>query len=75
MKNRMERLTLWLALVGFVIISYCLMKNIKGAMIYGIVFLTTISWYTTIAVMLFSDTKLDNLGLLLFRKDSGCAFY
>ncbi|KAL2652877.1 hypothetical protein R1flu_021005 [Riccia fluitans] len=44
-KHRMESATFWLGIVGFVIISYALIKNIKGAIIYGIVFVTAISWF------------------------------
>lgn len=44
-RNTMEDPTLWLAVVGFLIIAYCLIYNVKGAMIYGIVFVTAISWY------------------------------
>eukprot|EP00253_Pinus_taeda_P027157 PITA_27157 len=41
--HRMESHTLWLGIVGFVIISYCLMKEIKGATIYGILLVTFVS--------------------------------
>jgi len=41
----MEDPTFWLAVVGFLIIAYALIKNVKGAMIYGIVFVTAISWF------------------------------
>lgn len=41
----MEDPTFWLAVVGFLIIAYALIKNIKGAMIYGIVFVTGVSWF------------------------------
>lgn len=44
-KHRMEDPTFWLGVVGFLIIAYALMKNIKGAMIYGIVFVTGVSWF------------------------------
>ncbi|KAI8540195.1 hypothetical protein RHMOL_Rhmol09G0243100 [Rhododendron molle] len=56
LNNRMESPTLWLALVGFVIIAYCLIKNIKGAMIYGIVFVTAVSWFRHTKVTVFPDT-------------------
>ncbi|KAG2397096.1 Adenine/guanine permease-like protein [Vigna angularis] len=38
LRDRMESPTLWVGLVGFAIIAYCLVKNVKGAMIYGIYF-------------------------------------
>ncbi|KAJ1379055.1 Xanthine/uracil/vitamin C permease [Sesbania bispinosa] len=68
LKNRMESPTLWLGLVGFVIIAYCLMKNIKGAMIYGIVFVTVISWFRNTAVTVFPNTELGNAGYSYFKK-------
>ncbi|KAK6121774.1 hypothetical protein DH2020_044489 [Rehmannia glutinosa] len=37
LNGRLGNPTLWLGVVGFVIIAYCLVKNIKGAMIYGVV--------------------------------------
>lgn len=57
LKHRMESATLWLGVVGFVIISYALIKNIKGAMIYGIVFVTAISWFRGTKVTYFPHTS------------------
>lgn len=37
--------TFWLGVVGFMLIAYALIKNIRGAMIYGIVFVTGVSWF------------------------------
>lgn len=68
LRNRMESPTLWLGLVGFLIIAYCLMKNVKGAMIYGIVFVTVISWFRNTAVTVFPDTVLGNEGFGYFKK-------
>ncbi|XP_061368503.1 adenine/guanine permease AZG1-like [Gastrolobium bilobum] len=68
LKNRMESPTLWLGLVGFVIIAYCLMRNIKGAMIYGIVFVTVISWFRNTAVTVFPNTELGDSGYHYFKK-------
>ncbi|XP_039133295.1 adenine/guanine permease AZG1-like [Dioscorea cayenensis subsp. rotundata] len=47
--HKMLSPTFWLAVVGFLIIAYCLIKNIKGgdAMIYNIVFITAVSWFRT----------------------------
>jgi len=64
----MESPTLWLGLDGFVIIAYCLMKNIKGAMIYDIVFVTVISWSRNTAVTVFPNTELGNSGYNYFKK-------
>ncbi|TKY65704.1 Adenine/guanine permease AZG1 [Spatholobus suberectus] len=66
--NRMESPTLWLGLVGFIIIAYCLMKNIKGAMIYGIVFVTVISWFRNTPVTVFPNTELGDAGYQYFKK-------
>ncbi|XP_057435376.1 adenine/guanine permease AZG1-like [Lotus japonicus] len=68
LKDRMESPTLWLGLVGFVIIAYCMMKNIKGAMIYGIVFVTMISWFRNTAVTVFPDTDSGNAAFHYFKK-------
>ncbi|XP_020218657.1 adenine/guanine permease AZG1 [Cajanus cajan] len=66
--NRMESPTLWLGLVGFVIIAYCLMKNIKGGMIYGIVLVTVISWFRNTPVTVFPNTELGDAGYEYFKK-------
>ncbi|KAL3684669.1 hypothetical protein R1sor_002691 [Riccia sorocarpa] len=55
-KHRMESATFWLGVVGFVIIAYGLMKNIKGAIIYGIVFVTAVSWFRGTKVTYFPHT-------------------
>ncbi|KAM6582513.1 hypothetical protein CsatB_009515 [Cannabis sativa] len=55
-RGRMESATFWLAMVGFVIIAYCLIKNVKGAMIYGIVFVTAVSWFRNTSVTAFPNT-------------------
>ncbi|KAK1571980.1 hypothetical protein Q3G72_025689 [Acer saccharum] len=54
--GRMESPTFWLGVVGFVIIAYCLVKNVKGAMIYGILFVTAVSWFRNTQVTAFPDT-------------------
>lgn len=66
--HRMESPTFWLAIVGFVIIAYCLVKNIKGAMIYGTVFVTMISWFRNTAVTAFPDTPTGNSAFQYFKK-------
>ncbi|KAM0013302.1 putative xanthine/uracil/vitamin C permease [Helianthus debilis subsp. tardiflorus] len=54
--NKMQSPTFWLGVVGFVIISYCLVKRVKGAMIYGIVFVTAVSWFRNTQVTVFPNT-------------------
>ncbi|KAK8671308.1 hypothetical protein V6N13_037905 [Hibiscus sabdariffa] len=66
--DRMENPTLWLGIVGFVIIAYCLVKNIKGAMIYGIVFVTAVSWFRDTKVTAFPNTDAGNSAHNYFKK-------
>ncbi|KAK8661928.1 hypothetical protein V6N13_091516 [Hibiscus sabdariffa] len=66
--DRMENPTLWLGIVGFVIIAYCLVKNIKGAMIYGIVFVTAVSWFRDTKVTAFPNTDAGNSAHDYFKK-------
>ncbi|KAJ0705317.1 putative xanthine/uracil/vitamin C permease [Helianthus annuus] len=54
--NRMESPTFWLGVVGFVIISCCLVKNVKGSIIYGIVFVTAVSLFRNTQVTAFPNT-------------------
>lgn len=68
LRDRMESPTLWLGLVGFVIIAYCLVKNIKGAMIYGIVFVTVVSWFRNTRVTAFPNTDAGNSAHEYFKK-------
>ncbi|KAI4306533.1 hypothetical protein L6164_029802 [Bauhinia variegata] len=66
--DRMESPTFWLGVVGFVIIAYCLVKNIKGAMIYGIVFVTAVSWFRNTKVTAFPNTDSGNSAHEYFKK-------
>ncbi|XP_043723480.1 adenine/guanine permease AZG1 [Telopea speciosissima] len=66
--NKMESPTFWLGALGFVIIAYCLVKNIKGAMIYGIVFVTAVSWFRHTQVTVFPDTDSGNSSYQYFKK-------
>ncbi|KAI3705683.1 hypothetical protein L1987_75924 [Smallanthus sonchifolius] len=66
--NRMESPTFWLGVVGFVIISYCLIKNVKGAMIYGIVFVTAVSWFRNTEVTAFPQTPAGDSAYEYFKK-------
>lgn len=68
LNNRMESPTFWLGVVGFVIIAYCLVKNIKGAMIYGIVFVTAVSWFRNTRVTAFPDTTAGDSAFKYFKK-------
>lgn len=66
--HRMESPTFWLGTVGFIIISYCLMKKVKGAMIYGILFVTLISWIRGTQVTYFPNTLQGNHSFQYFKK-------
>lgn len=68
LKHRMESATMWLGIVGFVIIGYALIKNIKGAMIYGIVFVTAISWFRNTKVTYFPHTAIGDERFNYFKK-------
>ncbi|KAL1187893.1 Adenine/guanine permease AZG1 [Cardamine amara subsp. amara] len=66
--GRMESPTFWLGIVGFVIIAYCLVKNVKGAMIYGIVFVTAVSWFRNTEVTAFPNTLAGDAAHDYFKK-------
>ncbi|XP_033147844.1 adenine/guanine permease AZG1 isoform X2 [Brassica rapa] len=66
--GRMESPTFWLGIVGFVIIAYCLVKNVKGAMIYGIVFVTAVSWFRNTEVTAFPNTPAGDAAHEYFKK-------
>ncbi|KAL2555845.1 Adenine/guanine permease AZG1 [Forsythia ovata] len=66
--ERMESPTFWLGVIGFVIIAYCLVKNIKGAMIYGIIFVTAVSWFRNTKVTAFPNTPTGNSSYKYFKK-------
>ncbi|KAK1321282.1 Adenine/guanine permease AZG1 [Acorus calamus] len=66
--GRMQSPTFWLAIVGFVIIAYCLVKKIKGAMIYGILFVTIVSWFRNTSVTAFPHTSAGDAAYNYFKK-------
>ncbi|XP_057789558.1 adenine/guanine permease AZG1 [Salvia miltiorrhiza] len=66
--GRMESPTLWLGIVGFIIIAYCLVKDIKGAMIYGIIFVTAVSWFRNTKVTAFPSTAAGDAAFGYFKK-------
>ncbi|URE45001.1 Permease family [Musa troglodytarum] len=68
LRGRMESPTFWLAVVGFLIIAFCLIKNIKGAMIFGIVFVTAVSWFRHTSVTAFPDTPTGEDAYRYFKK-------
>jgi len=58
----------WLGAFGFLITSYGLMKNIKGSMIYGILFVTFVSWFRHTEVTYFPDTPLGDGNFNYFKQ-------
>ncbi|KAG6402050.1 hypothetical protein SASPL_138920 [Salvia splendens] len=66
--GRMQSATLWLAVAGFFIIAYCMKKNIKGAMIYGIIFVTAVSWLKNTSVTVFPSTETGDSSFDYFKK-------
>ena len=68
LRGRMESPTLWLGIVGFIIIAFCLMKNVKGAMIYGIVFVTAVSWFRNSSVTVFPHDTAGDAAYGYFKK-------
>ncbi|XP_057437589.1 adenine/guanine permease AZG2 [Lotus japonicus] len=66
--GRLQSPTFWLGLVGFLITSYGLMKNIRGSMIYGILFVTLVSWFRHTEVTFFPDTPLGDANFSYFKK-------
>ncbi|KAK1285281.1 Adenine/guanine permease AZG1 [Acorus calamus] len=66
--GRMQSPTFWLAVVGFVVIAYCLIKKIKGAMIYGILFVTFVSWFRDTPVTAFPRTDAGDAAYDYFKQ-------
>ncbi|KAI3684450.1 hypothetical protein L6452_33674 [Arctium lappa] len=64
----MQSPTFWLGFVGFLITCYGLMKDVKGSMIYGIVFVTLTSWIRHTSVTVFPDTPDGDAKYRYFKK-------
>ncbi|KAF8697128.1 hypothetical protein HU200_036121 [Digitaria exilis] len=60
--------TFWLGAVGFLITATCLAHDVKGSMVYGIVFVTVVSWIRGTTVTVFPDTPAGNAGFDYFKK-------
>ncbi|XP_074565601.1 adenine/guanine permease AZG2-like [Curcuma longa] len=60
--------TFWLGAVGFLITAMCLARNVKGAMIYGIIFVTLVSWIRGTSVSVFPNTEQGNANFDYFKK-------
>ncbi|KAK9726741.1 hypothetical protein RND81_05G234300 [Saponaria officinalis] len=66
--GKMQSPTLWLGLVGLLIMSFGMMKNIKGSMIYGILFVTFISWFRNTSVTYFPHNPIGDATYDYFTK-------
>ncbi|KAK8947229.1 Adenine/guanine permease AZG1 [Platanthera zijinensis] len=66
--GRMQSPTFWLGAAGFILICYCLIRHVKGAMIYGIIFITAISWFRGTAVTAFPNNPAGNESYSYFKK-------
>ncbi|KAL2932769.1 Adenine/guanine permease AZG2 [Bienertia sinuspersici] len=60
--------TFWLGVVGFIIMCYGMAHEVKGSMIYGILFVTLISWFRSTSVTYFPKTVEGEVKYLYFRK-------
>ncbi|CAD6254256.1 unnamed protein product [Miscanthus lutarioriparius] len=68
LSGTMRSPTFWLGAVGFLITATFLARDVKGSMIYGIVFVTVVSWIRGTAVTVFPDTAAGNAGFDYFKK-------
>ncbi|KAL3818595.1 hypothetical protein ACJIZ3_004500 [Penstemon smallii] len=66
--GNMQSPTFWLGSIGFLIMCYGLMKEIKGSMIYGMVFVTLISWIRGTEVTVFPNTQVGDSSYNYFKK-------
>ncbi|KAK6148116.1 hypothetical protein DH2020_019028 [Rehmannia glutinosa] len=65
--GKMQSPTFWLGMVGFLIMCYGLMENIKGSMIYGMLFVTLISWIRGTSVTIFPYTPIGDSNYKYFK--------
>ncbi|XP_074302308.1 adenine/guanine permease AZG2-like [Silene latifolia] len=68
LNGKMQSPTLWLGIVGLLVMSFGMMKNIKGSMIYGILFVTFISWFRGTSVTYFPYTPIGDATYNYFKK-------
>ncbi|GJN28035.1 hypothetical protein PR202_gb16116 [Eleusine coracana subsp. coracana] len=60
--------TFWLGAAGFLVTATCLAREVKGGMIYGILFVTAVSWIRGTSVTVFPDTPAGNAAFSYFKK-------
>lgn len=64
----MQSPTFWLGAAGFLVTAFCLSKEVKGGMIYGIVFVTLGSWFRGTSVTTFPNTAIGDSSYEYFKK-------
>ncbi|KAG0267705.1 hypothetical protein BG011_000016 [Mortierella polycephala] len=66
--TRMESPTTWIGIMGFVIISICLLFRVKGAVLVGILTVSILSWIRGTSFTYFPDTPAGNDSFDYFKK-------
>ncbi|KAK6920578.1 Nucleobase cation symporter 2 family [Dillenia turbinata] len=66
--GKMKSPTFWLGMAGFFIMGLALSKNVKGSMIFGILFVTFISWFRGTKVTCFPNTPQGDSDYNYFKK-------
>ncbi|GAB2269722.1 hypothetical protein Dimus_004644 [Dionaea muscipula] len=69
--GKMKSMRFWLGLAGFLIMSYGLMNDVKGSMIYGILFVTSVSWKRDTSVTYFPRSSAGEARYKYFKKIVG----
>lgn len=68
MGHQMRDPTFWLAIIGFLIIVYAMIRNVKGSIVFGIIFVTVISWFRHTKVTYFPYTAAGDAAFEYFKK-------
>ncbi|CAG8462305.1 7611_t:CDS:2 [Acaulospora morrowiae] len=66
--HHMENPTTWLGILGFLIISIMLLYRVKGSVLWGILFVSVVSWFRNSEVTYFPETTQGNSRYDFFRK-------
>nr|GMD36287.1 adenine/guanine permease AZG2 [Ipomoea batatas] len=66
--GQMRSPTFWLGFAGFIIMCYGIMKNVKGSMIYGMLFVTLVSWVRGTSVTIFPNSPLGDTKYKYFKR-------
>ncbi|KAL6875609.1 hypothetical protein ACP4OV_013122 [Aristida adscensionis] len=63
--------TFWLGAAGFLLTATCLARGVRGAMIYGVAFVTAVSWIRGTSVTVFPDTPAGDAAFAGFKRVVG----